>query len=214
MALTFVIAQFMDEGYSFVHRAIKKISRGRDQKPYQHVVDLLLSGDLDVKVNSLTLINVLLRKTPNKRKLKKLVSRLEEVSLFAALEKQESIGDPDFLTQLEIFREISGADIAPTRVELNILRSKLNDRTMELERLERKLHDYKRHQGLVDILRQELLRYRKAVVEAYELGVLVNGYAPTARYKPGASSPTTSIVSAATSAAAALPTSFTMTEKK
>jgi len=181
-ALTFVFTQFVEDGFQIVHTAITRISEENRQKPYQQVVQLLASGDLDTKCNVMTLINVLLKKAPNNRRLKKLLNNLEDAGLFAALERQESVSDPIFLTQLELFRETSGANIAPTQIELSILRYKLQELSEEYDEAKRAVHDFERQQALVAILREELLRYKKALIDSFDQGLLVNAYAPTARF--------------------------------
>ena len=93
-----------DRGYQLVHRAAKETAKMRGKKAYEEVIALLNSGDLDSKINCLTLLNVLLKKAPNSKKRKKLIKRWEEVGLFNLLELQNEIQHPDYAVQLQALR--------------------------------------------------------------------------------------------------------------
>ena len=45
-----------------MHKAAKSSAKAHGKKPYEDLVSHLESGDLDLKVNTLTLLNILLQK--------------------------------------------------------------------------------------------------------------------------------------------------------
>lgn len=131
LALMFVVCDFVDDGFDLVHKAAKRTARNKRVKPYAQVgerprrkrsaasestgppllqiIRLLASGDLDAQINSLTLVNVLLRKAPDKAMRKKLVLMLDAVGLCDVLEQQQDrIGHADYVTQVELFQTLSG----------------------------------------------------------------------------------------------------------
>ena len=86
LALVFVVCEFLDDGFELVDRAAHQIAEKIKSEPYKEVVLLLGSGDLDVQTNTLTLLNVLLKKSGDKRTRKRLILQLEQVGVFDILE--------------------------------------------------------------------------------------------------------------------------------
>ena len=66
LALIFVICEYIADGFETVNEAALRAAEKHVMRPYEHLISLLASGDLDVQINSLTLINVLLSKAPDK----------------------------------------------------------------------------------------------------------------------------------------------------
>ncbi len=61
-------------------------AEAREERPWLVVVKCLASGDLDVKINALTLLNVLMAKSPTKKKLKALLKKWDDLGLYATLD--------------------------------------------------------------------------------------------------------------------------------
>lgn len=184
LALLFVLVQFLDQGFDLLDDTVRDIAVQNGEKPYKKVVLLLKSGDLDSQINALTLINVMLNHAPTSFKKRRLIDELEEAGLLTILNNETSIEDHTYLKQLHVLREITGLEINPGQLELMILRSKLKECYEDMAKQQRELHEYYRHEGLVKILKEELLRYRHIVCEAQEAGILIRADAPLGRYHP------------------------------
>lgn len=128
------------------------------------VVRLLTSGDLDAQINSLTFINILLKKCPEKRKKKKLVLILDSVGVLDALEEQkEQIGHADYITQVELFQSLSGEVCSISTFQLESLKRIITKLQLQEEDRRQKLIIFEGEKKYISIIHSELMRYRTAV---------------------------------------------------
>lgn len=181
VALVFVVCEFSEDGFFVVNQAIKSNAVERNKQPYEDLVLLLDNGLLDVKVNTLTLINILLQKAPEKEHLKKLLKRLDEAGIYAMLERQDGITDPDYLWQLDTFRRTTTEIVPVNNVELSVIRSKMEELHTEIEEKEMELETFKRREVQVALLKKELLRLRSIATRAHYSGHLIQSYSPFQR---------------------------------
>ncbi len=61
------------------------------------------------------------------------------------------------------------------------MQGKISELSVKVADMEHQQHDYIRHQRMVEIMRAELMRYKKAVEVAHKEGVLINAFGASAR---------------------------------
>ncbi|SPQ99930.1 unnamed protein product (mitochondrion) [Plasmodiophora brassicae] len=182
LALMFVVCDFVDDGFDLVHKAAKRTARNKRVKPYAQIIRLLASGDLDAQINSLTLVNVLLRKAPDKAMRKKLVLMLDAVGLCDVLEQQQDrIGHADYVTQVELFQTLSGQVCTASMFQIEALKRTIANLQQEAEAARQEVSQLEGQRKFINIIRDELLRYRAVVKDAYDQGALVAANAPVHR---------------------------------
>eukprot|EP00727_Mastigamoeba_balamuthi_P010431 m51a1_g601 hypothetical protein (1062) ;mRNA; r:75000-78578 len=170
MELLFVICNF--DGFTLVHKAAKNTARAKGKEPYDAVVQLLGSGDIETQVNALTLINSLLDNCPPEKQAK-LLSMWRRLEIDAALKKQSRIQHASFKTQLAMYEMNAGLIYVPT--------DKAGRAKRTYKDLEQELLKYEEQQPLIRVLMQEVMYYQNAIKVAIENGSYINYRGPLVR---------------------------------
>ncbi|EGG17364.1 actin binding protein [Cavenderia fasciculata] len=174
LELLFVVCNF--DGYSLVHRAAKNAAVADQSLPYQSLISLLTSGDMETQLNTLTLLNCLLENAPNPRKVRKLLSGWKALGIVKILKAQDHVTHSDFKTQLARFQTMAGIGLDGNRRRNELTRQHSQ------QDLEMILLHYQEQQPLIKLLSNELRFLRNAVKSAIENGSYINYRAPTERY--------------------------------
>lgn len=94
LEILIVLCNYLENGFALVHSAAKKLARQKNsankggalEKPYKNFVGLLKCGDMDVMINTLTLMNLMLSKAPSDLSGKKLLFRWKTLGINEILE--------------------------------------------------------------------------------------------------------------------------------
>lgn len=181
LSLVFVVCKFLQHGYDLVNTALEMAGIRQEEDQFEQLVNILQNGDVDLKINSLTLVNTLLSKAPSDHKKKKTLKELGDCGIYHALENQ-NIASQEYMRQVEIFRKAAGTYVPPAQLEVEVLRAKVTAAEDTVTQLKDQINDYRRHKQLVNMLSDELFRYRNAVHRAHRNGTFVNAYAPLRRH--------------------------------
>ena len=76
------LCKFMKNAYMFLNRAAVNTAHRNSQSPYSSLLGCFQTNDIDLRVQVLTLINWMLFKCPNEKKLCKFLARLENMGIY------------------------------------------------------------------------------------------------------------------------------------
>ena len=105
LELLFVFCNFVDSRHSFtrVLSAASATARAHDEPPFAVLVRHLSSGDLDVKLNALTLINSLISCAPGRHERERLIFQLDRLRVNESLLESVDSRDDLWRTQLDVY---------------------------------------------------------------------------------------------------------------
>eukprot|EP00004_Rigifila_ramosa_P028834 TRINITY_DN993_c0_g1_i1.p1 TRINITY_DN993_c0_g1~~TRINITY_DN993_c0_g1_i1.p1 ORF type:complete len:956 (-),score=265.30 TRINITY_DN993_c0_g1_i1:45-2483(-) len=141
-------------GFTLVHNAAKFTAKSAGQEPYENVVSLFeSSGDLDTQINAITLLNILIRKSPTPKKKSKILLRLQNLNFQAIIQKKQASATDGLLKeQISIFVEESQWDFK--RTIDSSLTSALYQREKEVKGLNLQLREYEKAMASLSVLQQ------------------------------------------------------------
>eukprot|EP00002_Diphylleia_rotans_P021981 TRINITY_DN4293_c0_g1_i1.p1 TRINITY_DN4293_c0_g1~~TRINITY_DN4293_c0_g1_i1.p1 ORF type:complete len:1072 (-),score=269.95 TRINITY_DN4293_c0_g1_i1:143-3358(-) len=163
-------------GFKLIHDAIKCTARYAGLEPYESFISLLGSGDLDTKVNCLTLMNALLHRAPNRQKATKLQRRWEKLGLLGRLRQNNDIKANEYLAQLALFKDNTNIDLSEEAAVKESVAAEA------LANISPFLSEYEAQQPRVLLLREELHRMHSTFYEAVSHGGYLNVFGPAQRY--------------------------------
>ncbi|EGG14163.1 actin binding protein [Cavenderia fasciculata] len=172
LELLFVMCNIRrEEGFNSIHLAAKALAQAQEKRPYANIVRLLDSGDLETKINSFTLLNVMLDCCPSEEKTQKLVKKWGDLGLHDKLRSLVEIQQKEFQIQLELYEDLTG-------IKLRTKASRLEE---ICKRLKTKLNEYDSQQPLVNILKEELRLNQQLIKEASNDRIFLNSH-PVQRF--------------------------------
>jgi hypothetical protein len=176
LELLIVFCSYLDNGYKVISRAAKDTAKKINQQPYQNLIALMLTvNDLDVKVNCLTLLNVLFSKTSSDAKKKNLLYKLNKVDLQSTLNTLSDVEYPAIKEQITTFQIVANVTIPRSWYEVDRFKQDYEKMVTQYEDVQEKLFSYQRQQPLIRMLRQELNR----CYETVNIMAMSSGYMPS-----------------------------------
>jgi len=176
LELLFVFCNFVDSRHSFtrVLSAASATARAHDEPPFAVLVRHLSSGDLDVKLNALTLINSLISCAPGRHERERLIFQLDRLRVNESLLESVDSRDDLWRTQLDVYTGLTQhIDLPGSWYEADFYSGKAHALALELEDARRSLDLFRLEQPLVALLQEEVLRAHRLVGRARKRGVLL-----------------------------------------
>ena len=176
LELLFVFCYFDDSRHSFtrVLSAASATARAHDEPPFAVLVRHLSSGDLDVKLNALTLINSLISCAPGRHERERLIFQLDRLRVNESLLESVDSRDDLWRTQLDVYTGLTQhIDLPGSWYEADFYSGKAHALALELEDARRSLDLFRLEQPLVALLQEEVLRAHRLVGRARKRGVLL-----------------------------------------
>lgn len=130
--------------------------------PYTNFAILLSKDDVDIKTNLLTLLNLMLSKTPKQSSLrKKMVLYWQRASIVKMLSTMVDIQSDAFRSQLDLFQKLSNVTIPRSWLEVQQLKGDLQQLKKINVALKMVINEYDRQQPYFHLIKDELLRCYK-----------------------------------------------------
>jgi len=134
-------------------------ARSHDEPPLKVLVQHLNSGDLDLKLNSLTLINSLIHAAPTRHEQRRLMFNLDRLRCNELLLLNIDTKDDNFQTQLDVYVGLTQTfDLPGSWYEADFYKGKAQQLALELEAARRSLDQYRSRQPLVALLQAQVHR--------------------------------------------------------
>ena len=163
-----------DSIFGRVLAAAARCGRANDDPPFYILIRHLRCDDLDVKLNSLTLINALISAAEVGHERERLVFMLDRLRCNAVLMANLEVKDDLFQTQLDVYAGLTHhIDLPGSWYEADFYKGKAQQLALELEDARRSLGHYRVQQPLVALLRADLLRATQLLESSAALGVPV-----------------------------------------
>ena len=208
LALIFVVAKLSDHGYAHIRHAFDTIGPSEARRvvvdnvdgllgaeidsqlaplatsavAYWQLVQLIGSGDLGTATNALTLLNVLLDKSPNRQEQRRFLIIWGHMGLFGLLDRQirvVGVNDRVFGVQLAAFQALCdtvGIPLEYVQYRESVWRGFTLERRLA-ELVTEQLHASKGYADAAKHMRQSLVRFRAAMRAAASSNIPVFPFA-------------------------------------
>ena len=93
-------------GFAVVDRAIIENAKRSSKQPYQGLLSCISSTEMNMQLNALTLINQLIKATPNRTTCKSLFETLSRLGINKIIQRQIHIENEEFRRQIFIFQQL------------------------------------------------------------------------------------------------------------
>ena len=119
LSLLFLLCEFLNfEGVKIVYNAAEEYSKNNNTQIFKEIVHFINSPNFDIKVNSMTLLSVMLQKSKDSSFQAKLLLHFNEVDLSTILEQNSECKSQDFQIQLTNYQKFSGEVIKGSNFEV------------------------------------------------------------------------------------------------
>ena len=119
LSLLFLLCEFLNfEGVKIVYNAAEEYSKNNNTQIFKEIVHFINNPNFDIKVNSMTLISVMLLKSKDSSFQAKLLLHFNEVDLSTILEQNSECKSQDFQIQLTNYQKYSGEVIKGSNFEV------------------------------------------------------------------------------------------------
>lgn len=132
----------MKGAFESVNKAAITTARSSNQSPFSQLTACLAVNDLELRISTLTLLNWLLFKCPNEKKLCKFLARLENMGVYDELRALAKEKNPDILVQLKNFQKNAKIIIPSLQYEIEIHKNRSKELQEHCDHLERKIEHY------------------------------------------------------------------------
>jgi hypothetical protein len=176
LELLLVFVSYLDNGFHLVNKSAREATKMKISGPYENFIQLLRSGDLDVQVHTLAVMNILMAKAPTEMKKKKLLFWWETAGLKDVLKIVNENEYPAIKEQMNIFQKISQIHVPRSWFEAEKYKREYEKMATKYEQTQEKLFGYQRQQAIVKLMKSELMRCR----ETMEVMSITSGLMPKA----------------------------------
>lgn len=170
LGILFILCDLLkDEGVLMILMAAEAFSNTRDTKIFKELVMLINSNDMQIKINTMTLIFILV-KCSKKSRQTKIICLLYEADLGAILSKNIEVKSEEFQTQLTNFQKVSGEVIKGSQYETQVYKSRYKDIENHCFQLEKTIEYILLNQSFYTDIVKSFIMYEKMAETAIEIG--------------------------------------------
>lgn len=164
LELLFILCNYSTSAFPLINNAAFQRANETSKPPYENLIGLLTSGDLDIQMNTLTLLNSLLNSTSPPELAKDILTLWKNQGIATRVQALADNPNPKIKAQVQVFQHLTGIVFieADARYAVKVIQ------------LEEALKGFQEQQPLVKILRAEFIKARLLLQEAAEQGFLVN----------------------------------------
>lgn len=128
-----------DEGVTIIYKAAENYSEEKGSKIFKELVQLLFNNDIQIKINTMTLVFIMVKCCNKKSKQAKILAHLNEAELMTALMKYSDLKSEEFQIQLTNFQKLTGEVLKGSNYEVQLYKAKYKDIENHCLHLERKV---------------------------------------------------------------------------
>lgn len=159
-----------DEGVSMILNAADKYAEENDKKIFNELVGFLYNTDIQVKLNTMTLIYIMIKSCNKKSKQNKILALLNNAELIVALNKNGDLKSDIFQNQLSNFQKLTGELIKGSYYEIELYKCKVKDIENHCYHLEKKLEYIFLNQRFYNEVVEDFIAYQQMADTALEIG--------------------------------------------
>lgn len=166
------------EGVKIVYLAADEYARVNNSKIFLELVQFINDSMFDIKVNTMTLLSVMLQKSNDSSFQAKLIVHFNDIDLNSILEKNSECASPEFQIQLTNYQKYSGEVIKGSNFQVELYKQRLKETEDYILSIEQKFEFLFLNQNFYEEIVEDFLQYKKISDICSEVG----GY-----YSPGIS---------------------------
>lgn len=183
LSLLILLCEFLNfEGVKIVYNAAEEYAKTHSSKIFKELVQFINGSIFDIKVNTMTLLSVMLQKSNDSSFQAKLIVHFNEVDLNSILEKNSECNSPEFQIQLTNYQKYSGEVIKGSNFQVEIYKQRLKDSEDYILSFEQKFEFLFLNQNFYEEVVEDFLRYKKIADICSEVGGYYSPATPTERH--------------------------------
>lgn len=160
-----------DEGVDMILKSAEQYSEESGTKPFQEIVNFINLSEINVKINSISLLNCLIKFSPaNSKKRAKIGAYLNEADIINVLTKNSDIKNSTFQKELTIFQKATGEIIEGSYYDIELYKARINDLENHCYNLEKKSEFIYLNQKFYSEIIEEFINFQKMAESAVEFG--------------------------------------------
>lgn len=160
-----------DEGVDMILKSAEQYSEESGTKPFQEIVNFINLSEINVKINSISLLNYLIKFSPvNSKKRAKIGAYLNEADITNVLTKNSDIKNSTFQKELTIFQKATGEIIEGSYYDIELYKARINDLENHCYNLEKKSEFVYLNQKFYSEIIEEFINFQKMAESAVEFG--------------------------------------------
>jgi hypothetical protein len=159
-----------DDGIDLILYSAETYSENTGKKPFEEIVDYLTTSEINVKINTLTLINSMIKNTDRKSKQSKITAYFNEAGLIGMLNRDSELKNNEFQNELTIFQKITGEIIHCSSYEVELYKARVLELENHCNVLERKAEFIFLNQKFYSEIVEEFVTFQQMAEAAIEIG--------------------------------------------
>ncbi len=149
------------EGVKIVYLAAEEYARTNNSKIFLELVQFINDSIFDIKVNTMTLLSVMLQKSNDSSFQAKLIVHFNDIDLNSILEKNSECNSPEFQIQLTNYQKYSGEVIKGSNFQVELYKQRLKETEDYILSIEQKFEFLFLNQNFYEEIVEDFLRYKK-----------------------------------------------------
>lgn len=188
LGIFILICEFLkEEGVDLLYKAAEEYSKKNNSRMFKEFVLFLNDSNIDIKVNSITLIHFLIKHTSDKNRVRlkyllfqqaKIIVSLNDIELNKVLEKNSDCKSQEFQTQLTNYQKLTGEIVRGSNYEIELYKKKMKELEKHCQELEKKVEFVFLNQKFYEEIVDDFIYFKKLAEVCSEVG----GYYDPCKY--------------------------------
>lgn len=159
-----------EEGVEMIIAAAEQYSKRHNSHLLKELVMMLGDANLDIQVNTMTLISLLVKYITEKNTRARIVVALQTADFQRIVERNSDCKSQDFQTQLTNYQKITGEIVRGSNYEIEIYKKKLKDLEKHCQDLENKVEFVFLNQKFYDEIVDDFIHFKKLSEVCSDMG--------------------------------------------
>lgn len=160
-----------EEGVDMILYAAEQYSEESGTKPFQEIVNFINLSEINVKINSISLLNCLMKIIPlNSKKRAKIGAYLNEADIINVLTKNSDVKNSLFQSELTVFQKATGEIIEGSYYDIELYKARIQDLENHCYNLEKKSEFIFLNQKFYSEIIEEFINFQKMAESSVEFG--------------------------------------------
>lgn len=159
-----------DDGIDLILYSAETYAENTGKKAFEEIVNFLSTSEINVKINTLTLINSMIKNTDRKSKQSKITAYFNEAGLTSMLGRDSELKNNEFQNELTSYQKLTGEIIHSSNYEVEIYKARVLELENHCNVLERKAEFIFLNQKFYSEIVEEFVTFQQMAEAAIEIG--------------------------------------------
>lgn len=171
LQLFIIVSDYLkDDGIDLILYSAETYAEETGKKVFEEIVNFISTSEINIKINTLTLINSMIKNTSRKSKKSKILAYFNEAGLQNMLNKDAELKNKNFQDELSSYQGLTGEIISSSNYEVELYRAKVLELENHCNNLEKKAEYIFLNQKFYSEIVEEFVNFQKMAEAAIEIG--------------------------------------------